>query len=188
MNTFLFIEQSPNPLAIKLVFKEPFLPSGALTFDRNFHQKEEVWLEAFWNLAYLQQIYIAQNFIVFIHESTEKKLDSHLSLWADKTHELQSLLSFIPFPLSIQNIKNHNENIDLQRIQEWLDKYIKKATWIHGGAFQAVKIENGILYLRPEGACYQCPYLGMTVYKGILEPLNQQFPHIQNIQLTYDFF
>lgn len=188
MNTFLFIEQSPNPLAVKFVFKDPFLSSEALVFDRDFHQNEELWLRPFWNLSYLQQIYIAQNFIVFIHKPTEKKLDSHLSLWADKTHELQNLLSFIPFPLSKQNIKNYHKNIDLQLIQEWLDKYIKKATWIHGGAFQVVKIENQILYLRPDGACYQCPYLGMTVYKGILEPLNQQFPQIQNIQLTYDFF
>ncbi len=186
MNTFLFVEQSPNPLAIKCVFKEPFLQKDALIFDIHQHSSEN-WLEPFWNLGYLQQIYIAQNFVVFIHQPLEKKIDSHLSPWADKTHEIQNLLNKIPFPLNTNANEYISEEKELIAIQEWLDKFIKKATWIHGGAFQAVKIINGILFLRPDGACYQCPYLGMTVYKGILEPLSLEFPQIQNIQLTYDF-
>lgn len=186
MNTFLFIEQSPNPLAVKFVFKEFFLEKGDLILYKASQTNPE-WSEPFWRLDYLQQIYIAQNFVVFIHEPTEKKQDSHVSVWADKTHELQNLLVHIPFPLRFESLNKTEENTALSAIQGWLDTLIRKATWIHGGNFQAISIEKGVLFLRPEGACYQCPYLGITLNKGILEPLQKQFPEIQTIQLSYDF-
>ncbi len=186
MSTLLFIEQSPNPLAVKFVFKDVILENGALIFDKSSLLSDS-WLEPFWNLEYLQQIYIAQNFVVFIHKSLDKKSDSHISPWFEKTQEIQNLIHNIPFPLTIQNEVERQENNELKFIQAWLDKFIRKATWIHGGAFQAVRLEKGILYLRPEGACYDCPYLGMTVYKGILEPLRLEFSEIQNIQISYDF-
>jgi len=187
MNTFLFVEQSPNPLAIKFVFKDLFLDKEAMVYDKSMKNFES-WLQPFWDLSYVQQIYIAKNFVVFIHQFLEKKTDSHLSPWTEKTQEVQSLLSHIPFPLNIQKKQKEEHLIDLESIQEWLDKFIRKATWIHGGAFQAIKLEEGVLYLRPDGACYQCPYLGMTVYKGILEPISLQFPEIKNIELVYDHF
>ncbi|GIV43357.1 MAG: hypothetical protein KatS3mg035_0480 [Bacteroidia bacterium] len=186
MNTFLFVEQSPNPLAVKFVFKEPFLQKDALILDKSIDRKE-AWIKPFWDLDYLQQIYIAQNFVIFIHKPFEKKLDSHVSPWAEKVQEIQNLLEYIPFPLDNEKVSYFCEDKDLVSIQAWLDRFIRKATWIHGGAFQAVKLEDGVLFLRPDGACYQCPYLGMTVYKGILEPLSSAFPQVQNIQLTYDF-
>jgi len=72
MNTFLFVEQSPNPLAIKFVFKDLFLDKEAMVYDKSMKNFES-WLQPFWDLSYVQQIYIAKNFVVFIHQSLEKK-------------------------------------------------------------------------------------------------------------------
>lgn len=186
MNTFLFVEQCPSPLALKFVFQEPFLREGALIFDRNFNCSEG-WLEPFWCLEYLQQMYIAQNFVTFVHKPLEGERDSRVSPWEGKEHEVLDLLEHIPFPLNSKSCETGHEDEELVSIQKWLDRFIRGATWIDGGAFQAVKIENGVLFLRPDGACYECPYLGMTVHKGIFEPLNLTFPQVRNIQLTYDF-
>lgn len=137
-------------------------------------------------LKYFQQIYIAQNFILLIHEFVKKKGDSSISPWTYKINEVKNFLNQVIFPKKLCLNDKAKFVSELKLIQKWLDSYVKKTSWIHGAGFKSLKIEKDIFFLRFKGSCFQCPYLKLTIYKRILELLTLQFPQIQKVQLTYE--
>ncbi|KKU79641.1 MAG: Thioredoxin-like protein [Parcubacteria group bacterium GW2011_GWA2_47_7] len=54
----------------------------------------------------------------------------------------------------------------------------------HGGDVWVGKIEDGILTLRIEGSCAQCPLASLTYNKVVKTLLNEEVPEITGIVLT----
>lgn len=51
----------------------------------------------------------------------------------------------------------------------------------HGGSISLVKYEQGIVYVRLEGACAHCPASLFTLKLGIEEGLKKEIPSIQEV-------
>ena len=50
-----------------------------------------------------------------------------------------------------------------------------------GGNIQFVKYENGLVYIKLEGACSNCSLLDITLYDGIECVLKDEIPEVKGV-------
>jgi Fe-S cluster biogenesis protein NfuA len=66
------------------------------------------------------------------------------------------------------------------RVQEVLEQ-IRPNIQMDGGDIQFVKLEEGVVYVRLEGACIGCPSSFYTLKMGVEEALREQLPDIYEV-------
>lgn len=50
-----------------------------------------------------------------------------------------------------------------------------------GGNIEFIKYENGIVYIRMQGACAECGLIDVTLYEGIECVLKDEIPEIKGV-------
>ncbi len=68
----------------------------------------------------------------------------------------------------------------LIRIEQVLDSY-RSYIKSHSGDIQLVKYQQGIVYVRLQGACVSCPASLFTIKYGIEEALKEAIPDIVEV-------
>ncbi len=66
------------------------------------------------------------------------------------------------------------------RVQQVLEQ-IRPNIQMDGGDIEFVKLEEGIVYVRLEGACVGCPSSFYTLKIGVEEAIRDQLPDIQEV-------
>ncbi len=51
-----------------------------------------------------------------------------------------------------------------------------------GGDIKLVEIENGIVYLKLQGPCVECPFTELMVKFGIERAMKEEIPGIRGVQ------
>ncbi len=68
------------------------------------------------------------------------------------------------------------------QIRELLDTRVRPAVAQDGGDIIFEKFENGIVYLRMQGACSGCPSSAMTLKSGVENMLRHYIPEVQEVR------
>ncbi len=67
------------------------------------------------------------------------------------------------------------------RIKGALDRYVKPAVEMDGGAISFVSFEGGVLTLALQGACSGCPSSTVTLKQGIENLMMRMVPEVQEV-------
>ena len=67
-----------------------------------------------------------------------------------------------------------------ERVEEVLDK-IRPALQADGGDVALVSIEEGVVKLRLQGACFGCPMAQITLKQGIERKLKEMIPEVKEV-------
>lgn len=73
----------------------------------------------------------------------------------------------------------------LQKIEDVLEQ-LRPNIQMDGGDIELVKFENGIVYIRFQGACVHCPISSMTLKMGIEESLKNAIPDVVEVIAVND--
>jgi Fe-S cluster biogenesis protein NfuA len=65
-------------------------------------------------------------------------------------------------------------------IERVLDQ-LRPAIQMDGGDIEFVKYEDGIVYVRFQGACTHCPASTYTLKLGVEEAIKEQLPQVQEV-------
>ncbi len=171
----LFIEETPNPDALKFVFSEVLLENGFIEWNESKYEGNLEWVKSLFKLKILR-IYIYQNFITLL-----KNPDKN---WEEIKPEIQSIFSNDFYKdLKSNNVENQHFNETEKMIQNWLETSILPATSKDGGRIQIKSFLDGKLTVSLAGACFACPYVPMTVMKGIEPQLKLILPELKIIEV-----
>ncbi len=69
---------------------------------------------------------------------------------------------------------------DLQKIESILDT-VRPNIQMDGGDIELVKFEDGVVYIKFQGACVGCPASVYTLKMGIEEALKAQMPEVHEV-------
>lgn len=71
--------------------------------------------------------------------------------------------------------------VDIEKVKAALDE-IRPALHADGGDVEFVSEENGIVYVRLQGACHGCPMSQITLKKGIERLVKERVPAVISVE------
>ena len=71
----------------------------------------------------------------------------------------------------------------LEKAKELIGKDIRRFVESDGGKIEAVKFENGILFVKMGGACKYCPALSLTLKGLVQKRLKAEIAEIESVEV-----
>ncbi|MES2729797.1 MAG: NifU family protein [Pseudomonadota bacterium] len=185
---FIQTEETPNPSSLKFFPGLPVLAKGVVEFKTEEAAKSGSPLAA----ALFRINGVAGVFMTTDYITVTKDADQD---WAFlKAHILATLMTHFTSGLpvlhdavggaSVSDLSARNEadTALLLRIQDVLDMYVRPAVARDGGDITLDSFEDGVLYVRMQGACSGCPSASATLKSGIENMLQTYVPEVIEVR------
>ena len=78
--------------------------------------------------------------------------------------------------------KNENDSEIVKQIKELLDTRVRPAVAMDGGDIIYSNFEDGIVYLKMQGACSGCPSSVMTLKQGVQNLLKHYVKEVNSVE------
>lgn len=186
MAMFIQTEQTPNPATLKFIPGLRVMPRGTAEFRSAEDAASSLLARRLLNLDGVAGVFFGADFI-----SVTKGEGAD---WATlKTHVLGEImqhftsgLPVIESPSEEDDAVGEDSEIVLQ-IKEILDTRVRPAVAADGGDITFVRFEDGIVYLRMQGACAGCPSSTATLKMGIENMLRHFIPEVVAVEPERDY-
>lgn len=181
---FIQIEETPNPATLKFLPGEVVLPRGRAEFTLGNEARSPLAARIF-SLGGIERVFYGYDFIsVTKAENRDWTLLKPRILGAVMDH----FTSGAPLLLdqsSSEADTTPDDTLDdelTRQIKELLDTRIRPSVAMDGGDITFEKFENGILYLRLQGACAGCPSSTITLKDGIENMMRHFVPEVEEVR------
>lgn len=174
---------TPNPNSIKFVLEQTFLESGSIDFSTPEKAAGSVLPQRLFDIAGVVGVMIGTNFIS-ITKKEQTGWETVLEPASEVIKELCSrdnIAYFDPALASKAAASSLEETESVKKIKEILDAEIRPAIAMDGGDCEFVGYEDGVVMLRMQGACSNCPSSVMTLKMGIENRLKEDIPEITEV-------
>ena len=183
---FVQTEATPNPNSLKFVINRMLYSDGSAEFTEELAEKHSPFAKHLYKIPYINNVFIAKNFV------TVSKSDSNE--WYELIPEIK--LEIQNFFTTEQEIiseelkqildKSKKDTIGSEgtveeRIESALDKYIRPAVEMDGGAVYLHSFDKGTVKLKLRGACSGCPSSSITLKSGIEGVLKRFIPEVEEV-------
>lgn len=180
-NLFIQTEETPNPATLKFFPGRVLMPEGTADFrSREEATKSPLALKLF-DIDGVKGVFFGSDFITVTK-------DESLSWAVLKPALLGGIMEhFVTHqPLfyggsSLSKLDVEDDPIVVQ-IKELLDMRIRPAVAMDGGDIVFDRFEEGILYVRMQGACSGCPSSSDTLKAGIENMLRHYVPEVLEVR------
>lgn len=190
---FIQTQDTPNPSTVKFIPGMSILESGTLDFaSRTDAAKSPLALRLF-GIVGVVRVFLSTDFV-----SITKADDTDWSML--KPMILAALMEHLstgqPIMEEGYNNKNeenaHNQSMEeteiTKQIKELLDERVRPMVAMDGGDIVFDRFEDGIVYLRMQGACSGCPSSTATLKSGIETMLKHYIPEVVEVRPTPDYY
>lgn len=181
-------ETTPNPLAMKFILDRPVVQEGDYVFSSS--QSVASWpvLDEILSLPGVHSVFLTRDFMT-ITKTPE-------IAWSLLESVVLSILQHHQgdFPLDLSSQGSAPESTwdhwtppstevaeICQEIEALLESRIRPAIEADGGAIAFCAFENGVVYVRLQGACVSCPHSQETLKQGIEQTLCYYIPEVQSV-------
>lgn len=184
MGMFIQTEQTPNPATIKFLPGQTVLERGVAEFHNEEDAMHAPMAQRLLALDGVKSVFFGGDFI-----SVTKDSDADWDLL--KTHILgeimQHLTAGLPImnkmpELSDENAAGDDDDELVVQIKELLDTRIRPAVAGDGGDISFVRFDDGVVYLKMQGACAGCPSATATLKHGIENMLRHYVPEVVRVE------
>ena len=181
----VYTESTPNPETLKFVSNKMLLHNDHLEFaDESAAQNSPLASQLF-AFPFVRGVFIADNFVTITkNEDAEwhEIIPSLRDFIKDFLGDNQPIVDLEWYrQLRLESDRSEDSD-DEGKIKEILDKYIKPAVQMDGGAIVFESCENGIVKLQLKGACSGCPSSMVTLKAGIEALLKRMMPQIEGVE------
>ncbi len=183
---FIQTEQTPNPQTLK------FLPGKVVMEDRTaFYQnideaKESPFAIRLFGVDGVEGVFFGSDFITITKNSNYDwqvlkpsilgGIIDHFNS-GDKTVEISNSQES---EKSLEKTEDDSEIV--KQIKELLDTRVRPAVAMDGGDIIYNDFEDGVVYLKMQGACSGCPSSTATLKMGIENMLKHYIPEVQEVR------
>lgn len=181
----VYTESTPNPGTLKFVANKMILPNHYADFQDIESAEASPLASALFEFPYVKGVFIASNFITITKD--EK------SVWHEIIPDLRDFIKgwlsgdnpivseeFLKKQTETQNERAAGGDVEGQ-IHDILEKYVRPAIEMDGGAIQFKSYEDGIVTLQLQGSCSGCPSSTLTLKSGIEGMLKRMIPQVKEV-------
>ncbi|MEN8236209.1 MAG: NifU family protein [Pseudomonadota bacterium] len=181
---FIQIEETPNPATLKFLPGRTILEAQTIDFPSAESARICPLAQQLFAIEGVAGIFVGADFI-----SVTKEAPIEWVLL--KPPILQALVNY--FVLNEKVVLERSKNNDsgnqtdstdqevVQEIKELLDSKVRPAVAMDGGDIQFERFENGVVYLKMQGACSGCPSSSATLKGGIENMLRYYIPEVTEV-------
>lgn len=173
---------TPNPNTIKLLVDRTFFERGSIDYPTRDEAESSPLPKALYEIDGIDGVMIGTNFIS-ITKTDAAGWDVVLEPSSTLIKEMiSSGDTLYDEALLVQSLADNGDDSDaVKAIKTILDNEIRPAIGMDGGDCEFVAYEDGILTLRLQGACSNCPSSVMTLKMGIEGRLREEVPGLKEV-------
>ena len=182
----IYTEQTPNPSSLKFVLNRMLYNDGSAEFTEELAQKHSPFAEYLYKISYITNVFIAKNFVTLSKDDSIEwyEVIPEIKKEIQKFFETEQVIISQELKEILEKSKQDSigsEGTVEQRIESALDKYIRPAVEMDGGAVYLHSFDNGIVKLMLKGACSGCPSSSITLKSGIEGVLKRFIPEVEEV-------
>lgn len=181
----VYTESTPNPGTLKFVANKMILPNGSADFQDADTAQASPLASALFEFPSVQGVFIASNFITITkdegsvwHEIIPELRDFIKAYLADENPIVSE--EYLKEQAKAQTERAAGGDIEAQ-IHDMLEKYVRPAIEMDGGAIRFKSYEEGVVTLTLQGACSGCPSSTLTLKSGIEGMLKRMIPEVKEV-------
>ncbi|MCW8835303.1 MAG: NifU family protein [Rhodospirillales bacterium] len=177
---FIQTEATPNPATLKFIPGVPVMTRGTANFEKAEDAGRSPLAIGLFDLDGVEGVFLGGDFIT-VTKGAGKEWDTVKPLVLGVIME-----HFTANRPVIESDGQEGEQADedgvVMQIKELLDTRVRPAVAQDGGDIVFHGFEDGIVYLRMQGACSGCPSSSATLKHGIENMLRYYIPEIQEVR------
>lgn len=172
-------EKTPNPSTLKFIPDQKVMDSGSRYFGERAEAEGSPLVAALFEVEGVSAVLLGVGFVSVTLDGGQ---------WQDKKPEiLSAIMGFylsgeplLSGEVSVEHAGEDSETV--VQIKAILDEKVRPSIAQDGGDVVFEKFEEGIVYLRLQGACAGCPSSTMTLKHGIENLLRYYVPEIVEVR------
>ena len=176
------LEFTPNPDSLKYVLNRNLLVKGSKNYTNAESAKNESALAtALFEIENVSGIMLGTNFVtVTISNQDHLSQTNEILLSSIKDFFESDQLAIEPSATHVNSDFRSLSDIE-KKIIKILDEEVRPAVAMDGGDITFEKFEDGIVFLKMQGACSGCPSSLMTLKMGVETRLKEAVPEILEV-------
>lgn len=179
---FIQTEATPNPDSLKFIPGRIVLETGTASFNKGDDCTKSPLAKKLLEIPQVAGVFFANDFITVTKEP-------QADWYALKPLVLGNIMeNFVAnLPVLTQDATSAAKVADsddplVQQIQELIDTRVRPAVAQDGGDIIFHSFENGVVYLKMQGACSGCPSSTATLKSGIENMLKYYVPEVLEVR------
>jgi len=183
---FIQTEATPNPATVKFLPGQTVLERGSFDFASKEEAIHAPLAQRLFALAGVSRIFLGNDFIsVSKDDNTDWVMLKPMVLNALMEH--LSTGQPIVNADALQGDDGEDDDEIVMQIKELLETRVRPAVMMDGGDIVFDRFEDGVVYLRMQGACAGCPSSTATLKMGVENMLKHFVPEVQEVRPVADF-
>ena len=182
---FIQTEQTPNPETLKFIPGKVVMKEDTAFFQNVDEASNSPLAKRLFALEGVTGVFLGSDFVTITkEENLDWDVMKPLILGAIIDHFNSGEEVFISQAKNEtkQSNDNNNDSEIVKQIKELLDTRVRPAVAMDGGDILYDSFENGIVYLKMQGACSGCPSSTATLKMGIENMLKHYIPEVQEVR------
>lgn len=181
---FIETELTPNPETQKFLPGRTVMPVGSVTFDSIEDASASPLATALLEIDGVKSVFMGADFIAVTKQEAEDWIDM-------KPVVLSAIMQFFTTGQAVfegdlsaddQMTANPEDADIVVQIKDLLDEKIRPAVAQDGGDIIFHGYQDGIVYLKMQGACSGCPSATVTLKNGVENLLKYYIPEVIDVR------
>ena len=178
---FIQTEDTPNPATVKFLPGHTVMPSGTAEFRTSAEAEKSPLARRLFSIGGVESVFFGRDFVSVTKNGTREWL-------LLKPHVLGALMEHFMTGLpAVEGVQAERAADDLhdpivRQIRELIETRVRPAVARDGGDITFVRFEDGIVYLKMQGACVGCPSSTVTLKSGIENMMKHYVPEVLRVE------
>ncbi len=183
---FIQTEKTPNPQTLKFLPGKVVMEQGTAFYQNIEEAADSPFARRLFDVEGVEGVFFGSDFITITkNQSCDWQVlkPSVLGGIIDHFNSGDKTVDKKPEQESQKSIeKDKNDSDIVKQIKELLDTRVRPAVAMDGGDIIYNNFEDGIVYLKMQGACSGCPSSTATLKMGIENMLKHYIPEVQEVR------
>lgn len=181
---FIQTEATPNPLTVKFIPGRVVMAEGTKNFPKALDAVNSPLARNLFAIDGVDGVFFGADFIsVTKKEENDWGLLKPSILGAIMEHFVSNKPLFVEDKAKLDHAPaNDQDDAISAEIRELIDARVRPAVAMDGGDIIFDRFEDGIVYVRMQGACAGCPSSSVTLKSGIENILKHYVPEVKEIR------
>lgn len=179
---FIQTEATPNPDSLKFIPGRILLETGTASFNKGDDCTRSPLAKRLLEIPHVINVFFAHDFITVTKESQADWYALKPLVLGNIMENFVANLPVLTEGLSLPLNAVDSDNPLVQQIQELIDTRVRPAVAQDGGDIIFHSFENGVVYLKMQGACSGCPSSAATLKSGIENMLKYYVPEVLEVR------
>ena len=179
---FIQTEETPNPATLKFLPGREVMETGTADFPDIESAKRSPLAERLFQIDGLSGVFLGADFVTVTKEPEREWYLLKPAILGVIMEHFTAGRPVVLEGLASEDGSDDEDDEVVQQIRELIDTRVRPAVAQDGGDILFSRFEDGVVYLRMQGACQGCPSSTATLKMGIENMLRHYIPEVVEVR------